>query len=162
MRTMTVGRLKNFYFAPGDSFTLGVNRFLVCSVVPRSSFSSIHTEDFGYSRMYGLPRGAGRSDVSEEVNISDQRFWGYQLHIARKTWAINKIRNRPDAKSDVQTAMAFLRDHYNRRQQSASHDGPPIVRLRMYDHRWKLRSDLSTLDAPYRRTVLAESPLVEE
>lgn len=128
-----------------------------------SMYSYLHTDDFHFPRMYGLPAPSDPSGAAEEIDISDQEFWGFQMHIGRKVIATNLLLRRPDIDSaDMQTAMAFLRDLYNRRQQAAKHKGPPIVRLRMYNHYWKLKSDLSTLDAPYRRNMMAESSVLEQ
>ena len=137
-----------------------------------SMYSYLHTEDFQYPRMYGLPRNAGNSaeennsatsSGAAEIDISDQKYWGFQMHIGRKVIATTRLLNRSDAgPEDVKTAMLFLRELYNRRQQDGLHDGPPIKQLRMYKYSWKLRSDLSTFDAPYQRTLMAESPISEE
>lgn len=127
-----------------------------------SMYSYLHTEDFQYPRMYGLPQDDGNSDTATEIDISDQKFWGFQMHIGRKVIATTRLLNRYGADSeDAKIAMAFLRDLYNRRQQAALHDGPPIRQLRMYKLAWKLRSDLSTVDSPYQRMLMAESPVVE-
>lgn len=125
-------------------------------------YSNLQGVDFSWPRMYGLPEGAGWSDHSEEIDISDQKYWGSQLHIGRKIAVLRRIRNGPDAESNMQTAMAFLMDLYNARQQSGTHDGPPIIRLRTYSFHWKLHPNASNLHEPYRQFILDEYPLAEE
>ncbi len=125
-------------------------------------FSRLRTDDFQYCRMYGLPQDAQGLGEAEEVDISDQKFWGLQMHIGRKVGATVDLVERPGTTAeDVEIAMTFLRDLYNKRGREGFHDGPPIKRLRMYRHSWKVRSDLSTFDRPYQRDLMAESPIVE-
>jgi len=125
-------------------------------------YSGLHTEDFSYWKMYGIARDSGSSGGEVEIDISAQQYWGLQMHIGRKITATNRvIRRSEDNADEIETAMSFLRDLYNDRQQSGLHDGPPIKQLRMYKNFWKLRSDLSNIDEPYKRVLVAESSVLK-
>jgi len=104
---------------------------------------------FTWLRLFGVT-GDGR-----EVALDANRFVA-PFDQSRLPKSLKRMLELPDGAARIQTALPDLLARYEQLRQERSHEGPPIVALRLYELEWTIHPDAANIDAPDRRRLLGE------
>ena len=78
---------------------------------------------------------------------------------SRLSKALGAVRTRRDAQSEIAAILANCLDRYERLRLEGRHDGPPAVRMRLYEVKWTLHPAAANLSSPDERTLVGEASL---
>lgn len=104
---------------------------------------------FSWLRLYGVADG-GREfplDANRYVSPFDQ---------SRLSKALRRMLEYRDGPARVRRALADLAVRYEALRQERRHDGPRLVRLRLYDVEWTIDRHAANVDRPDHRRLIAE------
>ncbi len=83
----------------------------------------------------------------------------FPLDQSRLSKALGSVRTRQAPQADIDAILANCLDRYERRRAQGRHQGPPAVRLRLYQVKWTLHPTAANLHTPDERTLLGEAAL---
>ena len=78
---------------------------------------------------------------------------------SRLSKAFGSIRQRPDAETEIRTALLNCLDRYERLRLQGRHPGPPAARMRLYEVTWTLDPLAANVDTPDSRKLIGEAAL---
>jgi hypothetical protein len=113
-------------------------------------FSTLwRTPTFSWLRLFGVD-AAGR-----EFPLSSNRYI-QPFDQSRLPKALRKIMDGPNGAGDLHVALEDCLARYEALRLEGRHDGPPLTALRLYDLVWTIEPYAANLDAPDRKTLVAE------
>jgi len=104
---------------------------------------------FAWHRVYGVTAD-GREfplDANRFVSPFDQ---------SRLPKAFRQIVDKPDAPARLQTGLRDVMTRYETLRREARHEGPPVVKMRLYELRWTIDPQAANVDRPDQKQLLAE------
>ena len=119
---------------------------------------------FSSYKMYSQPhkeytlseiRLIGVTSDQDEIPLSDRSYL-YPFGHAQTREAIRKLRKHGGGDEEVARILRYVFARYSARQARGEHTGPPLDGIRVYEMAWHLDRDKSTLEDPFRRTLLGE------
>jgi hypothetical protein len=104
---------------------------------------------FTWLRLFGVTAD-GR-----EFALDENRFVA-PFDQSRLPKALRRMLELPDGAARIRTALPDLFARYEQLRRDHTHEGPPIVALRLYELEWTIHADAANVDAPDRRRLLGE------
>jgi GT2 family glycosyltransferase len=102
-----------------------------------------------------LLAGVPEDPTAQEVPLRDAAYIA-PFDQCRLTTALRRARSIQDGGLRLRAMLADSLLRYEARRENGAHDGPPLRALRVYDAHWTLDPSAANVDAPDRKTLLAE------
>ncbi len=108
-----------------------------------------HEPTFTWLRVFGVTADAREFplDSNRYVSPFDQ---------SRLQKALRKLTEDPRRLGRVDEALADLLARYRKLEDAGTHDGPPLVALRLYELKWTIDPEAANVDHPDGRRLIAE------
>jgi hypothetical protein len=104
---------------------------------------------FAWLRLFGVTAD-GR-----ELALDDNRFIA-PFDQSRLPKSLRRMLQTPDRDAQIRAALPDLFARYEQLRQNATHDGPAIVALRLYELEWTIDPNAANVNRPDRRRFIAE------